>query len=130
MFNSVNARTLYKPGPRAPEHPKTGKSNSKVRSVITRRIQTLTAILQISLLRRDIPRATRAFSILLRCERHGVNLTMLWELGLEILLRSSSGVSMVNKKAEEFLGRVRLTSSDVGHHRTTEKRVDIAYLVL
>ena len=45
---------------------------------------------------------------------------MLWELGMEILLRSSR-VSKI--KAEEFLGRVRLTSSDIGHHPTTEKQV-------
>lgn len=135
MFASVNARTKYKKGPKASAHPATnGKSNelslspqvscSSVytvsRSLFTRRIQNLTAILHISLLRRDIPRAQRAFSILLRCERHGVHLSMLWELGLEILLRSS-GVSKV--KAEEFLRRVRLTSSDIGHHPTTEKQV-------
>lgn len=139
MFASVNARTKYKKGLKAPERPATkGKSNeislspevsgysvSRVsRSLFTRRIQNLTAILHISLLRRDIPRAQRAFSILLRCERHGVNLSMLWELGLEILLRSS-GVSKV--KAEEFLRRVRLTSSDIGHHPTTEKQV-ISYI--
>ena len=90
------------------------------RSLITRRIKNLTVILHLSLLRRDIERAQRAFSILLRCERHGVNLRTLWELGLEVLLRSS-GTSKV--KAEEFLGRVRLTSSDIGHHPTAEKQV-------
>src|SRR5208282_4346496 len=135
MFASVNARTKYKKGLKASEHPATTRKSNEIslspevsrysvsrvsRSLFTRRIQNLTAILHISLLRRDIPRAQRAFSILLRCERHGVSLSMLWELGLEILLRSS-GVSKV--KAEEFLGRVRLTSSDIGHHPTTEKQV-------
>jgi len=90
------------------------------RSLVTRRIQNLTAILQLSLLRRDIKRAQRAFGLLLRCDRHGVSLRKLWELGLEILLRSS-GIS--KDRAEEFLGRVRLTSSDIGHHPTTEKQV-------
>src|SRR5438046_10643858 len=104
MFASVNARTKYKIGLKASAYPATnGKSNeisllpqlsgysvSKAsRSLFTRRIQNLTAILHISLLRRDIPRAERAFSILLRCERHGVNLSILWALGLEIFVLSS-----------------------------------------
>jgi hypothetical protein len=90
------------------------------RSLVRRRIQSLAAILNVSLLRRDIERANRAFSLLLRCERDGVDLKFLWELGLEILLRSPG---VPKTKAEEFLGRVRLTASDVGHHPTTEKQV-------
>jgi RNA polymerase I specific initiation factor len=92
------------------------------RSLVTRRVQNLGAILHLSLLRRDKERAQKAFSILLRCEKHGVNMRTLWELGLEILLRSSGASKL---KAEEFLARVRLTSSDIGHHPTTEKQVTI-----
>jgi RNA polymerase I specific initiation factor len=138
MFASVNARTRYKKGLKASGTPTDGSVENSVlpksetylvpkvsQSLITRRIQNLTAILHLSLLRRDIKRAKRAFSILLRCERYGINLRMLWELGLEILLRSS-GASKV--KAEEFLGRVRLAASDIGHHPTTEKQVRTFYL--
>jgi hypothetical protein len=139
MFASVNARTNYRTkGVKFPSElpirgndtsagpPESSKGSTKLsRSLVTRRIQNLTAILQISLLRRDIKRAERAFAILLRCERHGVKLSTLWELGLEVLLRSS-GVSKI--KAEEFLGRVRLTSSDIGHHPTTEKQVQHLFL--
>jgi hypothetical protein len=132
MFASVDARKKYKrwvgsPGDQDVQH------NDKVeqtlsenpvpklsRSLVTRRIHNLTAILNVSLLRRDHKRAQRAFSLLLRCERHGVNLSTLWELGLEVLLQNE-GLS--KDKAEEFLGRVRLTSSDVGRHPTTEKQV-------
>ena len=98
------------------------------RSLVTRRIQNLTAILQLSLLRRDITRAQRAFGLLLRCGGHGASIRRLWEHGLEILVRSS-GAS--KDRAEEFLGRVRLMSSDIGHHPTTEKQVrrPLGYLV-
>src|SRR5271168_2935004 len=82
------------------------------RSLATRRLRNLTSILQLSLLRRDTNRALRAFSLLLRCERHGVRLATLWELGLEVLLRTSG---IQSGKAEEFLGRARLASSDIGH---------------
>jgi hypothetical protein len=58
--------------------------------------------------------------MLLRCERHGVSLRTLWELGFEILLRSSGADK---QKAEEFIGRVRLAASDIGRHPTTEKQV-------
>lgn len=132
MFASVDARTKYKRWIEPPgDHDV--QNNDKIeqiqsetpipklsRSLGIRRIHNLTAILNVSLLRRDHKRAQRAFSLLLRCERHGVNLSTLWELGLEVLLQSE-GLS--KDKAEEFLGRVRLTSSDVGRHPTTEKQV-------
>ena len=92
------------------------------RSLATRRLRNITTILHLSLLRRDIPRAERAFALLLRSEKHGVSLNTLWELGLEILLRSSR---VSPTAAEEFLGRVRLTSSDIGHHPTAQKHVHI-----
>lgn len=90
------------------------------RSLGTKRLQNLTAILHVSLLRRDIKRAERAFAILLRCEKQGVSLRTLWELGLEVALRST-GVS--SGRAEEFLARVRLASSDIGHKPATQKKV-------
>ena len=98
----------------------------KSKSLALRRVQNLTAILNVSLLRRDKKRALRAFSLLLRCEKHGVTLRMLWELGLEVLMKSTETSSKA--KAEDFLGRVRLTSSDIGRHSTTEKKVIITFL--
>ena len=132
MFASVDARIKYKKRKAsvvdlededdefidAPLEPTVPKLS---RSLVTSRVQNLATILNLSLLRRDHTRAQRAFALLLRCERHGVTLSTLWELGLEVLIRSS-GASKV--KAEEFLGRVRLTSSDVGRNPTTEKQVD------
>jgi hypothetical protein len=124
MFASVNARAewsrLNRPqiGHRQDTEiplPKQSKSLS------FRRVQNLTAILQLSLLRRDNKRALRAFSLVLRCEKHGVTLTKLWELGVEVLMKSTTGTSKA--RAEEFLGRVRLTSADVGRHSTTEQKV-------
>jgi RNA polymerase I specific initiation factor len=120
MFASINSRTKYdkkqKPG-ELQTHPLPDKVP---RELVTRRIQSLTAILYLSLLRRDIPRAKRAFSILLRCEKHGVTLSTLWELGLEILIRSTGSSKEV---AEEFLGRVRLASSEIGHSAKTAQQV-------
>lgn len=86
----------------------------------TRRLRNLTTILHLSLLRRDIPRAEKAFAILLRSESDGVKLSTLWELGLEILLRSTR---VSASAAEEFLGRVRLTTSDIGRQPAAEKQV-------
>jgi hypothetical protein len=107
--------------PLAESHPETTLPTIS-RSLVTRRIQNLTAILNISILRRDTQRALRAFSLLLRCERHGgVTLSTLWELGLEVLIYAERPST---DKAEEFLARVRLTSSDVGRHATTEKLVN------
>jgi hypothetical protein len=133
MFASLNARVKYKPRFASEEDiyvqdnselhvkpPQEGTSEKPSRSLATCRIQNLTAILNLSLLRRDHKRALRAFSLLLRCERHGVALAMLWELGLEVLIYSAT---TSKDKAEEFLQRVRLTSSDVGRHPTTEKQV-------
>ena len=130
MFASVDSRKKYNKGPRrhpsrrqdaqapAPQARNSGLGVN--RSLVTRRIKNLSTILHISLLRRDIKRAERAFSILLRCERHGVNLRTLWDIGLEILLRSSANSTV---KAKEFLARVRLTSSDIGHHPTAASQV-------
>jgi hypothetical protein len=101
-------------------HPPESFSPKINRSLVTRRVRNLGAILHLSLVRRDNERARRAFSVLLRCEKHGVNMRTLWELGLEILLRSSR---TSKQRAEEFLARVRLTSSDIGHHPTAEKQV-------
>lgn len=119
MFASVNSRQKYTNASQdlTLEERQFGKVP---RELVTRRIQSLSAILHLSLLRRDIERATRAFSILLRCAQHGVTLSTLWELGLEILLRSS-GAS--KQAAEEFLGRVRLASHEVGHSPTSAKQV-------
>jgi len=138
MFTSADARRKYlKPS-------KTSVSNAEdliegstkkelttvpvttPRSLATRRLRNLTSILQLSLLRRDTDRALRAFSLLLRCERHGVRLATLWELGLEVLLRSHG---IESGKAEEFLGRARLASSDIGHHPTTEKQVTLIFIL-
>lgn len=129
MFASVDSRARYRRQRLSAEPGKqelinhSGPFSRKInRSLVTQRVQNLSTILHLSLLRRDNERALRAFSVLLRCEKHGVNMRTLWELGLEILLRSS-GASKI--KAEEFLARVRLTSSDIGHHPTTEKQVAI-----
>ena len=132
MFASVSARAGWG-GLKAPTRPESDDDDNgsaeeiesiisrKSKSLAIRRVQNLTAILNISLLRRDNKRALRAFSLLLRSEKHGVTLRMLWELGLEVLMRSAGTSSKA--KAEEFLGRVRLTSSDIGRHSTTEKKV-------
>ena len=127
MFADVQRRlhfskrpTPYRPCSDLREPGNTGSNFP--RSLVTRRLQNLTAVLHISLLRRDTKHAQRAFAMLLRCERHGVSLKALWDLGAEILFRSS--VEHDPKlKAEEFLARVRLSSSDVGHHPTTQKQV-------
>jgi hypothetical protein len=132
MFASVSSRTRYKTQLKSsaaqqnqdaenpvPVQPKTFEPKAS-RSLSSRRLQNITAILHTSLLRRDIKRAERAFGILLRCEKHGVTLPMLWELGLEVTLRST-GIS--KGKAEEFLGRVRLASSDIGRRPTPQKNV-------
>jgi hypothetical protein len=132
MFASVNARAGWGrlKAPALPESDDNDNESAeeiesiisrKSKSLAIRRVQNLTAILNVSLLRRDNKRALRAFSLLLRCEKHGVTLRMLWELGLEVLMRSTETSSKV--KAEEFLGRVRLTSSDIGRHSTTENKV-------
>jgi hypothetical protein len=139
MFASVSARSKYKAELKSstaqlnddeetpvPLQPKTLEPKAP-RSLSSKRLQNITAILHISLLRRDIKRAERAFAILLRCEKHGVTLRMLWELGLEITIRST-GIS--KGKAEEFLARVRLASSDIGHHPTTQKNVIPASICL
>jgi hypothetical protein len=128
MFASVNSRSEY--AKRLPAKDQSsnflhslereGNDPKFTRSLVTRRLQNLSAALHLSLLRRDNRRAQRAFAMLLRCERHGVSLRTLWDLGLEILLRSSVESKL---KAEEFLARVRLASSDIGHHPTTEKQV-------
>jgi len=127
MFASVNARAEWsrlKPQTRSEigdledtENPVPKQS----KSLSFRRVQNLTAILHLSLLRRDEKRAVRAFSLILRCEKHGVTLRKLWELGVEVLMRSRTGTSKI--RAEEFLGRVRLTSTDVGRHSRTEQKV-------
>jgi len=132
MFASVNARGGWS-RLKVPTFPESDDNvldedfesliSRKSKSLAIRRVQNLTAILNLSLLRTDNKRAVRAFSLLLRCERHGVTLRMLWELGLEVLMRSPGTSSKA--KAEEFLGRVRLTSSDIGRHSTTEKKVII-----
>lgn len=95
-------------------------AKEEARYLVTHRLRNLTTILHLSLLRRDIPRAERAFAILLRSTKHGATLSQLWELGLEILLRSTR---VSASAAEEFLGRVRLTSSNVVRHPTVEKKV-------
>jgi len=133
MFASVKVQDAYKKRPPEAESstiegpgeevsflllPST--SPLKSRSIAAKRLQNLTTILNLSLLRRDYTRAERAFAMLLRCERHGVSLRTLWELGLELLVRSTGSDKV---KAEEFLGRVRLAASDIGHHPTTEKQV-------
>jgi RNA polymerase I specific initiation factor len=97
-----------------------GASERHPRNIRTRWVQNLATILHVSLLRRDIPRAQRAFSLLLRCERQGVALKDMWELGQEILVQASETSEL---KVEEFLQRVRLSSGDIGHHPTTEKQV-------
>jgi hypothetical protein len=130
MFASANSREKYRKRLKTkPDEDASSEKHSlqdtvpkEPRSLVTRRLRNVTTILHLALLRRDIPRAERAFALLLRSEKHGVSLTTLWELGLEILLRSSR-VSATT--AEEFLGRVRLTSSDIGHHPTAEKQVCI-----
>jgi hypothetical protein len=132
MFASVSTRSRYKAQqkssaaqlhqdgePPTPLQPKIQEPNPS-RFLGSKRLQNITAILHISLLRRDIKRAERAFAILLRCEKHGVTLRMLWELGLEVTIRST-GIS--KGKAEEFLARVRLASSDIGRHPTVQKNV-------
>lgn len=119
-FASLDRRTASSNIQALVKEPENAFSIQRPRNIATRCVQNLTAILHTSLLRRDILRAQRAFSILLRCERRGVSLKHIWELGLEILMRSS-GVSKV--KVEEFLVRVRISSSDVGHHPTTGKEV-------
>jgi RNA polymerase I-specific transcription initiation factor RRN11 len=119
-FTPVNPRAASSSIQTLVKDPSNVISSTRQRNINTQRIQNLTTILHTSLLRRDIPRAQRAFSILLRCERQGVTLKGMWELGQEILMRSS-GASKV--KVEEFLQRVRLSSSDIGHHPTTEKEV-------
>lgn len=131
MFASVNARAGWS-RPKAQTHPESqgnvvaGDTESLIsrnnRSLGQRRVQNLVAILHLSLLRRDEKRALRAFSLLLRCEKYGCTLRTLWELGLEVLMRLPETSKV---KAEEFLGRVRLTSSDVGRHTTTQKTVQI-----
>src|SRR5271170_7069069 len=127
MFASVNARAEWnrlRPHTRSEtgDHEDTGTPVPKQsKSLSLRRVQNLTAILHLSLLRRDNKRALRAFSLILRCEKHGVTLRKLWELGVEVWMRSTTGTSKA--KAEEFLGRVRLTSTDVGRHSTTEQKV-------
>ena len=132
MFASVSTRTRYKTQLKSlgtqlnqdGETPVPVQSKplepTASRSLSSRRLQNITAILHTSLLRRDIKRAERAFAILLRCEKHGVTLRMLWELGLEVTLRST-GIS--KGRAEEFLGRVRLASSDIGRRPTPQKNV-------
>jgi len=128
MFASSNSREKYRKRIKTKSEDNVSSqhkllqdtSTKEPRSLVTRRLRNVTTILHLSLLRRDIPRAERAFALLLRSEKHGTSLTTLWELGLEILLRSSR---VSPSAAEEFLGRVRLTSSDIGHHPTAEKQV-------
>jgi hypothetical protein len=129
MFVSVDSRNEYLSQAKAKDslsgrirffdlanhHPKVS------RSLVTRRLENLSAVLHLSLFRRDNKRAQRAFTMLLRCERHGINLRTLWEYGLEILIRSSRDSQV---KPEEFLARVRLASSDIGRHPATEKQVN------
>lgn len=128
MFASANSREKYRTHLQSKIEDKES-SQSKTfqhvlskepRSLATRRLRNITTILHLSLLRRDIPRAERAFALLLRSEKHGVSLNTLWELGLEVLIRSTR---VSPTAAEEFLGRVRLTSSDIGHHPTAQKHV-------
>jgi hypothetical protein len=129
MFASVSTRSKQRVQLKqdsetlVPLQPKTIDPKAS-RSLATKRLQNLTAILHVSLLRRDIKRAERAFAILLRCEKQGVSLRTLWELGLEVALRST-GVS--SGKAEEFLARVRLASADIGHRPVTQKNVHLFY---
>ena len=138
MFASVNARAEWNrlsAGKRSETGDVTEKTSQspekflpkQTKSLALRRVQNLTAILQLSLLRRDLKRAQRAFSLLLRCEKHGVTLRKLWELGSEAMIRST-GVS--KSKAEEFLVRVRLSSSEVGRHSTTEEKVMLRFFLI
>lgn len=128
MFASASLRTTYKKA-RKSHHidddvilnqVQDDVSPTKRRSIAAQRLENLSTILHLALLRRDVKRAERAFAMLLRCERHAVSLRTLWELGLEILLRSTGADK---QKAEEFIGRVRLAASDIGRHPTTEKQV-------
>jgi RNA polymerase I-specific transcription initiation factor Rrn11 len=131
MFASVNARADYSGSAQAKDASSSGirfeepgTHNPKIsRSLVTRRLENLSAVLHLALLRRDHERAERTFAMLLRCERHGVNLRTLWGYGLEILLRSPSASQ---EKAEEFLARARLSASDIGRHATSEKQVSLA----
>lgn len=136
MFASANSRQKYRKQikPEDDEDERSRHSSSydpaakePARSLVTRRLGNVTTILHLSLLRRDIPRAERAFAVLLRSAKHGVSLSTLWELGLEILLRSTR---LSEPATEDFLGRVRLTSSDIGRHPTAEKQVRILPLDL
>jgi hypothetical protein len=133
MFASANPREKYRKELKTedeedslsrPSSSHDPASQQPVRSLVTRRLRNITTILHLALLRRDIPRAERAFAILLRSAKHGTSLSTLWELGLEILLRSTR---VSASAAEEFLGRVRLTSSDIGRHPTSEKQVRILF---
>ena len=128
MFTSASLRSLQKQirlatGRQSQQLNIIESTPSESRSISTNVIENLTTILHLSLLRRDVKRAERAFAMLLRCERHGVSLRTLWELGLEILLRSGG---IKNPKIDEFLGRVRLAASDVGRHPATAKQVRVS----
>jgi len=131
MFASVSARVGNRlkqtTRPEIADHEETENPVRKQsKSLSLRRVQNLTAIIHLSLLRRDKKRALRAFSLVLRCEKYGVTLRKLWELGMEVLMRSAKGTSKA--KAEEFLGRVRLTSTEVGRHSTTQQKVNNRFL--